>query len=74
MSIDFLSDDVIAFRDKIRTAVANYRRSEGCSCCQGPTHDDDAKALATLLGVPMYTDASGFNFDQYATPGHPGRY
>ena len=52
--------------EKIRQAVADYMRSEGCSCCR----DDDAhrkhtKILAELLDVPMYEDKSGYDFSKF---------
>lgn len=52
--------------EKIRQAVADYMRSEGCSCCR----DDDAhrkhtKILAELLDVPMYEDGSGYDFSKF---------
>lgn len=47
----------------IRTAVADYVRSEGCNCCRNhEVHEDAARRLARLLEVPMYADGSGYNF------------
>lgn len=51
----------------IRTAVADYMRSEGCSCCRGEDHPANAERIAKLLGVPSYPDGSGYNFAQFAT-------
>jgi len=52
----------------IRTALADYMRSEGCSCCRNiPKHEDAARRLAGLLGVPMYEDASGYDFHQFCS-------
>lgn len=52
---------------KIRKAIANYMRSEGCSCCQDvDAHKEHTKILAKLLNVPMYKDKSGYNFHKFA--------
>lgn len=52
--------------DKIREAVANYMRSEGCGCCEDrEAHKEHTKVLAELLGVEMYEDKSGYNFGKY---------
>jgi hypothetical protein len=52
----------------LRTAVADYIKSEGCDCCQNrEAHEDAARRLAGLLNVPMYSDASGYNFNRFAT-------
>lgn len=51
----------------LRTAIADYMRSEGCSCCEGANHDEHKATLARLLKVPKYPDGSGFNFYKYAT-------
>lgn len=52
-------------RDELRRAVANYMYSEGCACCRGATHDEDAALLAKLLDVPHYEDDSGYDFSQF---------
>jgi hypothetical protein len=55
--------------EKIKMAVANYMRSEGCTCCQDvEAHEEHAKILAELLSVPEYNDHSGFNFSLFRTP------
>lgn len=52
----------------IRTAVADYMRSEGCSCCQDTeAHKEHKARLAKLLHVAKYEDQSGFNFPKYQT-------
>ena len=52
--------------EEIRVAVANYMRSEGCSCCQNiEDHEVHTAKLAALLQVPPYSDGSGFNFDKF---------
>jgi hypothetical protein len=53
---------------KIREAVANYMYSEGCQCCENvEAHRRHTKQLAELLGVPLYDDGSGYDFDKYVT-------
>lgn len=53
---------------KIRRAVANYMRSEGCSCCADyDGHKIHAAELGKLLKVPMYRDKSGYNFSKFRT-------
>jgi len=49
-----------------RQAVADYMRSEGCSCCQDrEAHKEHEKRLAELLKVEMYDDESGYDFGKY---------
>jgi hypothetical protein len=50
---------------EIRRAVADYMRSEGCSCCRGGDHDQHAEKLAKLLNVPEYDDGSGYDFARF---------
>ena len=53
---------------EIRHAVADYMRSEGCSCCQDTDAHRKAEArLAKLLRVPKYKDGSGYDFGKYET-------
>lgn len=53
---------------EIRKAVADYMRSEGCSCCRDTdAHELNAARLAKLLRVPCYPDGSGFDFQKYRT-------
>lgn len=54
-------------RAKLRTALADYMLSEGCSCCQGSQHHDHANVLGKLLNVKRYDDGSGYDFYRYAT-------
>ena len=50
----------------IRRAVADYMRSEGCSCCQDwDAHREHAARLAKLLHVRKYSDGSGYNFGKH---------
>ena len=54
---------------KIRQALADYMRSEGCSCCENTTaHEESKERLAKLLDVPAYDDNSGYDFWQFVTP------
>ena len=60
MTIDKLS--------AVREAVADYMRSEGCSCCRNQdAHDEAEKKLAELLRVPKYKDGSGYDFNRFST-------
>jgi hypothetical protein len=51
----------------LRTAVADYMASEGCSCCRGDDHEQHADRLGELLGVPKYDDGSGRDFSKFRT-------
>lgn len=52
----------------VRRAVADYMRSEGCSCCENTdAHNEAKKRLARLLDVPMYDDKSGYDFFKFTT-------
>lgn len=54
------------FRKAVRQAVADYMRSEGCSCCRDTdAHEKHAAELAKLLRVDAYSDDSGFDFAKY---------
>ena len=58
---------------KIRSAIADYMKSEGCSCCQDTDKHDKAKErLAKLLRVPKYKDGSGYDFGKYESDGGDG--
>ena len=53
----------------IRTAIADYMYSEGCSCCRNvEAHKKHTKRIAKLLDVPKYEDGYGFDFYQFRTP------
>ena len=48
----------------IREALADYVRSEGCSCCRNnEEHDAAARRLAKLLEIPLYKDESGVDWN-----------
>lgn len=54
------------FKIAVRRAFADYKVSEGCSCCQNRTaHEEAEKQLGRLLDVERYDDESGFNFYKY---------
>lgn len=51
---------------KVRQAVADYMRSEGCSCCRNTSdHETNKARLGELLDVPKYADGSGYNFGKF---------
>lgn len=53
---------------EIRRAFADYKASEGCSCCRDEAaHDAAAARLAKLLDVPPYSDGSGHDFYLFRT-------
>lgn len=54
--------------ETIRRVLADYMRSEGCSCCERTDdHKEAARLLAGLLDVPMYEDGSGYDFYRFAS-------
>jgi hypothetical protein len=54
--------------EAVRTAVADYMHSKGCSCCRDTeAHEEHEAKLAQLLEVPPYEDGSGYNFAQFRT-------
>jgi methionine aminopeptidase len=56
-------------RAEIRRLVADYMRSEGCSCCRdSEAHDIHTVALAKALGVRKYGDGSGYDFARHRSP------
>ena len=66
------SKEALAFRRILRRAVADYMRSEGCSCCQDiDGHNKHKEALAKLLHVKKYSDGSGYDFGRYRTKETP---
>lgn len=53
---------------EIRRAVADYIKSEGCSCCQDrDAHKEASERLGKLLKVKKYSDGSGRDFYAYAS-------
>lgn len=53
-------------RAELRNAIADYMRSEGCSCCRDyEKHEESAARLGKLLNVPKYSDGDGYNFSKY---------
>lgn len=58
------------FKSQLRQAIADYMRSEGCSCCQNTeAHKIHEEQLAMLLNVPKYDDGSGYDFSKYQSEG-----
>lgn len=54
--------------DGLRTAIADYMWSEGCSCCRDrEAHEQHKSVLGKILRVPKYQDGSGFNFERFRT-------
>lgn len=55
-------------RAEMRRLIADYMRSEGCSCCRDTeAHEKHAEAIAKALGVRKYSDGSGYDFARYRT-------
>lgn len=55
-------------RGELRSAMADYRYSEGCSCCRDiDAHKINTERIAKLLDVPQYSDGSGYDFSQFRT-------
>lgn len=56
-------------RAEMRRLIADYMRSEGCSCCRDTeAHEQHAAAIAKAIGVRKYSDGSGYDFSRYRTP------
>ena len=50
----------------VRQAVADYMRTEGCSCCRDyEGHKINEARLGKLLKVKKYDDGSGYDFSKY---------
>lgn len=55
-------------RKELRTAIADYMKSEGCSCCRDTQAHKEAEArIAKILLVPKYQDGSGYDFSKFET-------
>lgn len=53
-------------RAELRRLIADYMRSEGCSCCRdSEAHERHATAIAKAIGVRKYSDGSGYDFTRY---------
>lgn len=53
-----------AHRDALRTAVADYMFSEGCSCCRdNEAHDENRATLGKLLGIRPEKDGNELWYD-----------
>lgn len=56
------------FTRAIRNAIADYMRTEGCSCCRDIAgHEKNKERIAKLLHVPKYKDGSGYDFNRFST-------
>lgn len=67
-----MNNELKEFKKLMREAVANYRLSEGCSCCRDvEAHKKHTEALAKLLNVPKYSDGSGYDFSKYQSKANP---
>lgn len=54
--------------EKIRRFFADYRYSEGCSCCRDQdAHDVALDELAKLLHIPQFSDGSGWDTTSFRT-------
>ena len=63
-----MDKEIMELRKNLRNAIADYMRSEGCSCCQNvDAHKEHKERLAKLLGVKKYSDGSGYDFSKYET-------
>lgn len=53
---------------QLRTAVADYIATEGCSCCQDiDGHKEAMSRLGKLLKMKKYSDGSGYDYSRYKT-------
>ena len=51
---------------EIRKAVADYMKTEGCSCCRDyEGHKINEDRLGKLLNIKKYADGSGYDFSKY---------
>jgi hypothetical protein len=63
-----MNKELSEFKKKMREVFANYRASEGCSCCRN--HEDyekHEKEIGKMLNVKKYSDGSGYDFTEYKT-------
>jgi hypothetical protein len=51
--------------DAIRTAVADYMKTEGCGCCQDETHRVNTNRLGKLLEAPLYPNGEDYDFTSF---------
>ena len=52
-------------RAEVRFAVAQFIRSEGCSCCESSDHEEHENMLARLVGAARYDDDSGWDWSPF---------
>ena len=56
------------FKKEVRELIANYMRSEGCTCCQDiEEHKKVKRRLGKLLDCGKYDGEDEYNFYQYVT-------
>lgn len=49
--------------NKLRIAISEYMRSEGCGCCTDePMHSQISDKIGKLLKFAPYDDGSGYDF------------
>lgn len=65
----FLAQREAEIRAELRTLVADYMGSEGCSCCRGSDHEDHRNALCKALDMRKYSDGSGYDYGRYQSKG-----
>lgn len=52
--------------EEVRTAVADYISTEGCTCCQDyEGHKQAMNRLGEALNLPKYPDGSGYDIYQF---------
>lgn len=57
-----------SFLSEVRTAVADYISTEGCSCCSDyEGHKNAMERLGKLIRMKKYTDGSGYDYSKYRT-------
>lgn len=60
------AEDFKNFKELVRQYFADYRYSEGCSCCRNiEEHKEAENKLAELLKPEQYPDGSGWNWGKH---------
>lgn len=63
-----MNKELEEFKEKMRNVIADYRYSEGCSCCRDiDAHEENTKRIGELLDIPKFSDDSGYDFSEYRT-------
>lgn len=56
------------FISQVRTAFADYVKTEGCGCCEdGEGHNAAMEKIAPLLEIEKYEDGSGYDTYKYGS-------